>query len=47
MKPTARTSRREDEDREREVLMTVGMAMREREGILVVVGEFFRMDMGW
>ena len=47
MKPTARTSLREEEDRERAVLMTVGMMMREREGMVVVVGEFFRMDTGW
>jgi hypothetical protein len=46
-KPTA-LSLGGDEDLEREVRrMTVGMMLREREDIAVVVGEFFRMDRGW
>lgn len=46
-KPTA-LSLGGDEDREREVRrMTVGMMLRERDGIAVGVGEFFRMDLGW
>jgi hypothetical protein len=47
-KPTARSLRDEDDDLEEADWTTVGMVeWRKMEGILVVVGEFLRIDLGW